>query len=172
MDSFRPELETCPACGGTGNCHVHAYYSRKIVDFIHGKPVWTEVIILRLVCDCCAHTHAVLPDIIIPYSSYGLFFLLRILAEHFAAFSTVERLCERFDITQNQFYKWKLLWKEHKQEWLGLLDSLETPDLAFLKELIMKTDYSDFASCFVLKSSRSFLQSHSNPGRKAAKAAG
>ena len=25
MDSFRPELETCPCCGAKGNCHIHAY---------------------------------------------------------------------------------------------------------------------------------------------------
>lgn len=172
MDSFSIKRETCPVCGSTGNCHTHAYYSRKIVDFLHGKPVWTEVIILRLICDSCAQTHAILPDIIIPYSSYGLFFLLRVLAEHFAAISTVEQLCERFGISRNQFYKWKRLWNEHKQEWLGLLASLETTDLDFLKELTMKTDYSDFASCFVRKSSRSFLQSHVNPLPKAAKAAG
>lgn len=171
MDSFRPELETCPVCGSKGNCHIHAYYSRKIVDFIYGKPVRTQVIILRLLCESCTHTHAILPDIIIPYSTYSLFFLLRIMAEHFLGISTVDQLCERFGITRNQFYKWKALFHKHKQEWLGLLESMETSDAAFLKELTMKTDYSDFASGFFRKSHLSFLQSHLNPGIRSAKTA-
>lgn len=163
MDTFRPELESCPICRSKGNCHIHAYYGRKMVDFIHGKPVWTEITALRLICDSCLHTHAVLPDLIIPYSSYGLFFILRVLAEYFAGFSTVERLCERFCITQNQLYKWRKLWRLHKQEWLGLLDSMEVSDPGFLKRLSIKMEYSVFASAFVHKCGRSFLQSHRNP---------
>lgn len=162
MDSFRPELETCPCCGAKGNCHIHAYYGRGIVDFINGKPVKSEVVILRLICDCGA-THAILPDFIIPYSGYGLFFILRILAEGFARISSVERLCERFSVTRNQFYKWLNLWNTQKKEWLGTLASMETSGLSFLKHLIRMPAYSIFASEFVCRFRTSFLQCHQNP---------
>ncbi|MFQ7288271.1 MAG: DUF6431 domain-containing protein [Lacrimispora saccharolytica] len=54
------------------------------MDFIHGKPVTQEITVLRLVCVSCGHTHAVLPDMIIPYSGYGLFFILLVLCQDLA----------------------------------------------------------------------------------------
>lgn len=163
MASFRPEQETCPLCGSSGNCHLHAYYGRRIIDFIKGKPVRMDVTILRLVCGSCGHTHAVLPDPIIPYLSYSLFFILRVLAEAFAGFLTREQLCERFGITAGQLYKWLSLFRLHKQEWLGLLSSAETPDPSFLRRLCFLEPFSDFARGFFLKCAVSFLQSHKNP---------
>lgn len=163
MDSFRPEKQVCPVCASFSNCHIHAYYGRRIVDFIYGVPVTMMVTVLRLVCDSCGHTHAVLPDMIIPYSGYGLFFILRVLAEAFLRISSLEHLCERFSITRNQFYKWKKLWNQHKLEWLGLLDASCTSDLEFLLKITVGSDYSSFAAGFLEKTAFSFLQSHSNP---------
>lgn len=161
MDAFRPELQTCPCCGAKGSCRIHAYYGRSLVDFIGGAPVRHNLCILRLVCSC-GHTHAILPDFIIPYSGYGLFFILRLLAEHFAHLSSLELLCERFSITLNQFYHWLELWNSQKEEWLGLLTSLETTNLSFMKSLLVNPCYSDFASAFVRRFTKSFLQSHKN----------
>jgi len=162
MDGFRPELQTCPYCGVKGSCSVHAYYGRSLVDFIGGSLVRHSLCILRLVCTC-GHTHAILPDVIIPYSCYGLFFILRVLAEYFLRFSTVEKLCERFSITLSQLRRWLLLFQTQKEEWLGLLASLETSSLSFLKSLLTWPAYSDFASSFVRRFAKSFLQSHKNP---------
>lgn len=162
MASFRPEIQTCPCCGAKGSCRIHAYYGRSLVDFIGGAPVRHDLCILRLVC-ACGHTHAILPDFIIPYSGYGLFFILRLLAEHFAHICSIEQLCERFSITLNQFYHWLELWKVQKEEWLGLLVSLETSNLSFMKSLLVNPRYSDFASGFVRRFAKSFLQSHKNP---------
>ena len=101
MAGFRPELQTCPCCGAKGSCRIHAYYDRSLVDFMGGRSVRHSLCILRLICSC-GHTHAILPDFIIPHSGYGLFFLLRVLAEYFLHLSTVEGLCERFSITLSQ----------------------------------------------------------------------
>ena len=162
MKEFRPQLRTCPQCGAKGSCRIHAYYGRSIVDFINGKPVCHDLCITRLICSC-GHTHAILPDFIVPYSSYGLFFILRVLAEHFAGLDSVERICERFSITRNQFYHWLSMWHTHKSLWLGVLSSTETTDLSFMQELITASGYSDFASNFVRRFAVSFLQSHKNP---------
>ena len=162
MEGFHPELQTCPCCGAKGNCHIHTYYDRSLVDFIGGSPVRHSLCILRLICSC-GHTHAILPDFIIPYSGYGLFFLLRVLAEYFLRLSTVERLCGRFSITLSQLRRWLQLFRVHKEEWLGALSSMENSGLSFLKALLMRTPYSDFASAFVRRFAISFLQSHKNP---------
>lgn len=162
MAGFRPEFQTCPCCGAAGSCSIHAYYDRSLVDFIGGKPVRHSLCILRLICSC-GHTHAILPDFIIPYSSYGLFFILRVLAEYFRHISSVEKLCERFLISTKLLYHWLSLFRQQKEEWLGLLSSMETSGLSFLKSLFLMPCYSDFASGFVRHFAVSFLQSHRNP---------
>ena len=162
MKGFRPELQTCPCCGARGSCRIHAYYGRSLVDFISGAPVRHSLCIMRLICTC-GHTHAILPDFIIPYSGYGLFFFLRVLAEYFLRLSTVEKLCERFSVTISQLRRWLRLFQTQKEEWLGVLSSMEASGLSFLKGLLTQTAYSDFASAFVRRFTKSFLQSHKNP---------
>lgn len=144
-------------------CHIHDYYGRNIIDFRYGHLVKDNLCIMRVFCDNCEHAHAVLPDIIIPYSSYGLFFVLRVLAEFFAHLHTVEQICERYNISENQLRKWISLWKLHKEQWLGLLNDSETSDLALLKRLCSKDKFSSFSQEFTLHMSHTFLQSHRNP---------
>lgn len=86
---------------------------------------------MRVFCDSCMHAHAVLPDVIVPYSSYSLLFILFILGEYFAGLHTLEQLCERFDVSAKQFHKWLALWNSHKEQWLGMLDASETDNNDF-----------------------------------------
>lgn len=164
MLSYSWENEVCPWCGSKGNCVFHGSYMRSMADFVHGKAAYGEVCVLRVRCTSCGHTHAILPDVVIPYSTYGLFFILRALAEYFLHLHTVQDICARFGITVSILYRWKGIFLAHKQEWLGMLDSAETAPFAFLKSLCLLPQYSaSFACRFVLLSARSFLQSHRNP---------
>jgi hypothetical protein len=115
-----------------------------------------------VVCSGCGHTHAILPDLIIPYSTYGLFFILRVIAEYLLHRSSVEQLCLRFGITHSMLYRWLRLFQEHKALWLGALASVETPDAVFLKKTVSRK-YSPFASAFTRLTAFSFLQSHRDP---------
>lgn len=162
MVGFRPQLQTCPFCGAAGSCKIHAYYGRSLVDFIDGAPVRHSLCILRLICTC-GHTHAILPDFIIPYSGCGLFFILRVLTEYFLHLSSIEGLCRRFSITLSQLHRFLELFLVQKEEWLGALSSMEVSSLSFLKTLVSQPSYSDFASAFVRRFAKSFLQSHKNP---------
>lgn len=164
MLSYSWEDEACPWCGSKGNCVSHGSYMRSMADFTYGKTVYGEICVLRLCCTSCGHTHAILPDVIIPYSEYGLFFILRVLAEYFLPLHTVGKLCSRFGISVSMLYRWRDLFLSHKQEWLGMLVSAETTPSAFIKGLCFLEQYSiSFACQFVLLSARSFLQSHRNP---------
>lgn len=163
MEQFQPELETCPVCGSTGNCHTHDYYGRTIIDFRTGKRLKDNLCIMRVFCENCEHAHAILPDIIVPYSSYSLFFILFILGEYFAGLHTIEQLCERFDVSEKQFHKWLKLWQSHKEQWLGMLGASETDNAAFFRQLILLDSYSAFSMDFIRLTARSFLQSHRNP---------
>lgn len=162
MERFRPALETCPVCGSKG-MYIHCYYGRSIIDFMDGQPVSDDICILRLECRSCSHTHAVLPDIIVPYSCHSLFFILRVLAEYFMHRTTLEVLCERFQITPKRLYSWLKQWNAQKLVWLGILQDLETSSLAFLKSLMGMECYSVFASSFLKLAELSFLQTHANP---------
>ena len=163
MNNYQPQTEICPICKSQGNCRIHAYYNRSVIDFRYGQKVKSSLCVKRLICDSCGHTHAVLPDVLIPYSSYSLMFILRILGEFFSAITSIEALCEKFSITSMQFYKWLQLWRQHKQSWLGILSDMETSDRVFLKSLVLTKSYSDFGTAFCRQFRCSFLQAHKNP---------
>ena len=163
MAKFQPHLETCPLCGSTANCHIHDYYDRSLVDFRSGIRTRYSLCVMHIFCDSCEHAHAILPDVMIPYSSFSLLFILCLLGQYFADRFTVEQLCERYGISQNRFYQWLSLWRSHKRDWLGLLEDLSVSDLSFLRGILVSDRFSDFSMQFALRFSYSFLQSHSNP---------
>lgn len=163
MNDFVPERETCPICGSVGSCHIHGYYGRTLIDYHAGSVSTSNVCILRVMCESCHHAHAILPDVIVPYSVYSLLFLLHVLAAYLCETSTIDQICDKFNISRPQLYKWVALWKRHKSEWLGILDELETSDLSFLEHLRSVSSYSSFAQEFTRRFAYSFLQSHKNP---------
>ena len=170
MASFQPETETCPCCGSTGNCKVHSSYQRSMIDIIHGKPVYQELCITRIICGSCGHTHAILPDTIIPYSQYGIFFILRVLGEYFAHVKTVAALCEAYSITPSMLYRWRHLFLKNRSVWLSVLELSEQSPRDFIRFLCLKEPFSEFSTTFFRLTGFSFLQSHANPtalsGRK------
>ena len=166
MESFHIESETCPICKCKGSCSPHGFYKRKIIDFTTEGTTSVELTVRRVICHSCGrhHTHAILPDFIVPYASYGLFFILRVLGEYFLHRYTIEQICSVYDISIPVLYRWIRLFREHKKSWLGLLTDRETQALSFLKGLILSEDYSrTFAAPFVLLTAHSFLQGHANP---------
>lgn len=60
-------LLTCPLCSHTGT-EVHSYYDRGVKS----KDSSFRLDVLRIRCQFCGHTHAILPDTIVPYSSVSL----------------------------------------------------------------------------------------------------
>ena len=159
MAGFLPEKETCACCGASHTCHFHASYERNLIDYISGRTVYHTVCICRVISSGCGHIHAILWDLIIPYSTYGLFFILQVIAEYLIGRYTIEQLCSRFDISHSMLYRWYSLFLSHKQEWHGVLTSAETSSFSFLKSLCRILGFSAFA----LHTSDSFLQSHRNP---------
>ena len=163
MASFQPESEECPCCHSTGNCKTHATYQRSMIDIIHGKPVYQDICITRIICESCGHTHAILPDTIIPYSQYGIFFILRVLGEYFAHVKTVAALCEAYSITASMLYRWKDLFLKNRSVWLTVLELSEQSPWDFIRLLCITDPFSNFSTAFFRLTGTSFLQSHANP---------
>ena len=97
----------CPVCGSKGNCVPHGSYKRVLIDVEHGKVSYGSVEIKRVRCKSCGHTHAILPDYIVPYATYSLLFILRVLAAHVLGSETVEQLCRRYGISPSMLYEWE-----------------------------------------------------------------
>ncbi len=162
MKAFNPALERCPFCGAKGQCKVFAYYRRGVVEFSGNRITFYFLKILRVRCSC-RHTHAIIPDFLIPYRCCSLPFILHILHLYFSRAMTVEKLCDTFQISHSSIYRWKVLFLKHKSWWLDFVRSGRTASLAFLDHLYAMNQFSDFTGAFFRKTLYSFLQSHKNP---------
>lgn len=163
MDSFNPEAETCPICGCRGRCHIHAYYYRYLVDFDGSNVTMTRIRVLRLICSCCGATHAILPDPIIPYCTYTLFFILQVLRDRFCHLLTIEHICQKYCISSATYYKWLKIFDRHKREWLGYITDLEQDRCTFITGLEQNEPFSAFTAGFFNLTCMTFLQIHKNP---------
>jgi len=82
----------------------HDYYGRYIISFENGKSIDYHVEIIRYKCSSCGHTHAVLPEFLVPYRSYSIFFILSVLKEYFSKSLTILKLCEKYGIAVSTLY--------------------------------------------------------------------
>ena len=70
--------------------------------------------VLRVKCTSCGHTHALLPEMLIPYSSYSLRFILTVLENYFLHIHPVEVICETYQISHSTLYAFRSLFLSPK----------------------------------------------------------
>lgn len=150
---------SCPHCGAkTPTWSYHDSYQRYLISFENEVTITYTIDITRIICSSCQHTHAILPEIIIPYGSYSLPFIIAVLKDYFLRDLTVKTLCEKYQISISMLYRWKRLFLVHKKLWLGILENLYQNYIAFLSSLPTFNTSNDL-SLFFLINSHSFLQS-------------
>jgi len=154
--------EVCPFCHAKHSCSKHDTYQRDFIVLEAKKPILHKVSITRVICSSCGRTHAILPDILIPYGSYSLFFILKVLRQYFLRTISVEALCTRFQISISTLYAWIRLFRQHKELWLGVINDATTSPLSFLDGLF---DCASFTEDFFHHFAFSFLQSHERRAR-------
>lgn len=160
-DEFRLYNERCPNCGAYGELSPYGSYFRNLVSYENGAMVESCVKPHRLKCASCGTTHALLPDIVIPYSPYSLLFKLTVLIAYFERNTTVAAVCERFGIAVSTLYSWKECLLEHKELLLGMLTSLNEPGNIFLRNLFEAVCLSDILYNFFRQYAFSFMQCQS-----------
>ena len=163
MAGFKAYLEICPYCQAKGHCHIFGHYCRNLIEFCRGKTNYGQLVITRVKCSKCKHTHAILPDLIIPYTTYSLVFIMQVILIYLSHSITVDALCKKYNISRSMLYRWLNLYYKQKELWLGALKSMETDGRKFLSGILRLPNFSDFTSDFFALTSFSFLQSHANP---------
>jgi len=148
----------CPFCGAKHpDWSYHDSYERYLISFEMGTVVTYEIAISRIICSSCHHPHAILPEIIIPYSSYSLPFVLCVLRDYYLFHLTVQALCDKYQISPATLYAWKRLFLIHKKLWLGILQDIYQDALDFLSSIPAIKTSADL-SLFFRHHAHSFLQ--------------
>ena len=156
----------CPKCGAKGMLSDHGDYGRGLTSFEGGKIVDASLRVSRLYCPSCESTHALLPDIVVPYSTYSLLLMLAALIAYFERAMAVEKICAHFGIAVSTIYDWKGRIALHKDLMLGLLISGKAPSLGFLRGLVGSRRLSDTLRRFYRSHSFSFMQRRSAPATR------
>ncbi|WP_367114826.1 DUF6431 domain-containing protein [Clostridium sp.] len=60
----------CPLYGAKHSISSFASYKRHLVTYDNNTVQDNVIVILRYMCSSCGHTPALLPSVIIPYSSF------------------------------------------------------------------------------------------------------
>lgn len=162
MRNFNLHEERCPTCNAKGQCRIYASYDRNIVDYYDGKVIYDRLRITRVLCTC-GHTHAILPDFIIPYKHYSLPFILHVLQVYFSHAMTLEKILEVYGISHKVLERWKAAYGKHKDLWLGMARSKQISAPDFLQQILALNPFSSFTFGFYRKTLFSFMQSHANP---------
>lgn len=97
----------CPTCGAPASAfHKDGHYTRQFICYQDKQAVYYELNINCLECSSCGHSHAILPNCIIPYSSYSIGFITNVLYHYLTKqYRTIEELCLRFEISITTFYR-------------------------------------------------------------------
>ena len=162
MKCFDPKNETCPSCGAKGQCRIYASYERYIVDLNGGEVVSDILQIKRVLCSC-GHTHAILPDFIVPYRQYSLPFILFILKIWFSHAMTADDIEDTYGVSYKVLVRWRDIYGNHKDLWLGIVKSRQVSSLDFIENIFTQDPFSGFTIGFYQKTLYSFLQTHANP---------
>jgi transposase-like protein len=148
----------CPRCGATGKLSPYGGYFRWLVFRWKRKNTDIRVWVRRFKCEACGATHALLPDILVPYSIYSLNFKLTVLIAYFERDCTVEAICAEYGIAVSTLYEWLKRLTAHKDLMIGVMMSRKTRGLEFLRELVSSDDLSESLSSFSGKHGFSFMQ--------------
>jgi transposase-like protein len=157
-DVFRHNYEKCPSCGASEKFSPYGNYSRNLVSYKDGMAIESRISPTRFKCSSCGATHALLPDILVPYSPYSLRFKLAVLTAYFERDMTVAVICKRFGIAASTLYLWKERLNEHKELLLGMLESRKESAIAFLRRLSGAACLSDHLRDFFHWHDFSFMQ--------------
>ena len=108
----------CQGCGNCGCMEPHGTYRRGITYEQDGKTVDDFIMVPVFYCLYCHYYHAFLTDFLIPFCSFTLLFVLRVLGIYLERPDgiTVEKICSKYQISSRTLYTWKKRFISHYAE--------------------------------------------------------
>jgi len=94
----------CPCCNATHSFSRHGIYSRNICFLENSNVIEKNLNILRLICNSCKTTHAVLPADVIPYGIYSFSCIMQVLAMYFLESQEILSIFKKFKISFQLIY--------------------------------------------------------------------
>ena len=156
LKKFRPAQSRCPVCGASfGGSRKLRTYPRMMISAKEGTRLEEVVQIPLYKCPSCGHSHAILPDVLIPFGSYSLRFILTILKDYLNRSCTVRRLCENWQIAVSTLYSWIHCFAEHFSVWRSILFRITWVTKQAMEDVAEATA---FPSSFFRRFGFSFLQ--------------
>ena len=150
--------ERCPSCRAIGMLKKHSSYTRNLVSINNGKVTSNRAVITRFICSSCGRTHALLPDIIIPYNQFSLRFILSLLVAYFEREESVAAICEGYGISESTLYRWKRVLSSHADLLFGFLEATTQSTLTIIRRIVDTPELSLLLKNFYQRFSFSFLQ--------------
>ena len=165
LKGFHPSKTRCPYCGSSlGGRSAIRTYPRMMITVENGARREEEIQIPLYQCPSCDHSHAILPDVLIPFGSYSLRFILTVLKAYLERTCSVRDLCEKWQIAISTLYGWIHCFAKHYSIWRSILFRITWVTEQSLKEV---EETTAFPSSFSSRFGFSFLQmrsaSHSIP---------
>lgn len=107
----------CPKCGRKHDASFIQPYGRYLITLEDDHVATHRVSVHQVRCSSCDSIHAILPDCLVPHSSYFLSFILTVITAHFLGSFTDESLCSKYSIAVSTLYAWIKLFLLHKKLW-------------------------------------------------------
>lgn len=164
----------CPKCGAIGCCTPFKSYQRMMITTSGGRRINTWVVVPRVRCSSCGHTHALIPENLIPYGSYSIRFVFTILLSYLHRHSSVSEFCDHWQISISTLYGWIHLFSRHyslladvfhRIHWVteqALHELMKTPD--FLDRFFRQFRFAFLQASFVTPSRQTVPGSGFSPG--------
>ncbi len=99
------------------------FYSRALISYESNKRVDYSITIYRVIRkgDMSRRTHAILPDMIIPYSSYSIRSVISVIYHYKHRNTSASAFCESIGIPRSTVSDWIKLYQAHLSEYISLL---------------------------------------------------
>lgn len=155
VSDFAPSKCKCPKCGAIGQFKEIRPYERDMISVSGNERFETALSVPRFLCQSCGRTHALLPDILIPFGSYSLRFILTVLHGYLDRSCSVTSFCEHWQIAVSTLYGWIHLFINQYNAWSRILDRI----LWLCRDAVRSVaSVQAFPSAFFSRFGFSFLQ--------------
>ena len=109
IQSLMPDItdidrNICPYCHAKGKLIKYGTYERNLSVLVDNEVANYRISIQRVICTSCNHTHALLPNFIVPYKIMTIFSIAQIAKR--ASISSAYKLAETINLSVQMIYSY------------------------------------------------------------------